>query len=178
MRSVNKDNSSEIFPLVDNNGNVIGKILRGKAHDGSKKLHPVVHLHVFNTKGELFLQKRPDWKDIQPGKWDTSCGGHIDFGETTIEALRREVLEELNITSFTPNHITNYIFESDVEREYVNVYTTLYDGIIEPSEELDGGKFWSIGDIMDYIGKNVFTMNFEKEFMNIIYPIILKSKNP
>jgi isopentenyldiphosphate isomerase len=43
----------------------------------------VVHLHVFNSRGELYLQKRPEWKDIQPGKWDTAVGGHIDLGEST-----------------------------------------------------------------------------------------------
>lgn len=64
---MNKDNKNELFPWVDNEGNVIGHILRGEAHNGSKKLHPVVHLHVFNSQGELYLQKRPQWKDIQPG---------------------------------------------------------------------------------------------------------------
>ena len=53
-------------------------------------LHPVVHLHLFNSRGELYLQKRPEWKDIQPGRWDTAVGGHVDYGETVDEALRRE----------------------------------------------------------------------------------------
>lgn len=79
---MNKDNKKELFPIVDAAGNVLGSISRGEAHSGSKALHPVVHLHLFNSKGELFLQKRPEWKDIQPGKWDTACGGHIDYGET------------------------------------------------------------------------------------------------
>ena len=48
-----KDNNEELFPIVDEEGNTIGKIKRGKAHDGTKILHPVVHLHVFNSKGEL-----------------------------------------------------------------------------------------------------------------------------
>ena len=63
-----KDNKDEMFPLVDEQGNIIGAISRGEAHDGSKKLHPVVHLHVFNSNGDLYLQKRPAWKDIQPSK--------------------------------------------------------------------------------------------------------------
>ena len=62
------DNQLELFPVVDEQGNVIGKIRRAQAHDGTKILHPVVHLHVFNSRGELYLQKRPDWKDIQPKK--------------------------------------------------------------------------------------------------------------
>ena len=76
------DNQQEPFPIVDEKGNVIGSITRGEAHSGSKILHPVVHLHVFNSQGELYLQKRPEWKYIQPGKWDTATGGHICYGET------------------------------------------------------------------------------------------------
>ena len=74
-----KDNNEEMFPIVDEEGNITGAATRGECHNGSKLLHPVVHLHVFNSRGELYLQKRPDWKDIQPGKWDTAVGGHIDL---------------------------------------------------------------------------------------------------
>ena len=63
-----KDNSLEKFPIVDEEGHVLGSATRGECHSGSKLLHPVVHLHVFNSKGEVYLQRRPDWKDIQPGK--------------------------------------------------------------------------------------------------------------
>ena len=91
---MNCDNSEELFPVVDTAGNVVGKASRGECHGGSMLLHPVVHLHVFNSRGELYLQKRPAWKDIQPGRWDTAVGGHVDYGETVGEALRRE-LEQL-----------------------------------------------------------------------------------
>lgn len=161
-----QDNSNELFPVVDEEGNVVGKISRGEAHDGSKTLHPVVHLHLFNSKGELYLQKRPEWKDIQPGKWDTACGGHVAYGEQIAEALRREVSEELGITDFEPEFLGRYIFESSREREMVNVHKTIYDGEIVPdSAELDGGRFWSREEILANIGKNVLTPNFESEYM-------------
>ena len=104
------DNQQEIFPIVDKNGNEIGSATRGECHSGSKLLHPVVHLHVFNSAGEIYLQRRPEWKDIQPGKWDTAVGGHIDYGETPDEALRREVREELGITSFVPEFVDKYVY--------------------------------------------------------------------
>ena len=168
-----RDNANELFPLVDNNGNVIGKILRGEAHNGSKKLHPVVHLHVFNDVGKLYLQKRPVWKDIQPGKWDTACGGHVAYGESTLEALSREVKEELGITEYTPKFITSYVFESSVEREFVNVFYTTFDGVLHPSKaELDGGRFWSLDEIAENINNNVFTENFRHEYTNVLLPIL------
>ena len=159
-----KDNSEEMFPIVDENGNITGAATRGECHNGSKLLHPVVHLHVFNSKGELFLQKRPQWKDIQPGKWDTSVGGHVDLGESVEMALKREAREELGIENFTPQPLKYYVFESDKEKELVFSYKTIYDGAIAPSQELDGGRFWPIEDIRSSIGKKVFTPNFEREF--------------
>ena len=160
-----KDNKDEMFPLVDEQGNIIGAISRGEAHDGSKKLHPVVHLHVFNSNGDLYLQKRPAWKDIQPSKWDTACGGHIDLGEDVKTSLKREVREELGITDFTPQDMGHYIFFFFCETELVYVHKTIYDGKIQPSkDELDGGKFWSRDEILTNIGKNIFTPNFENEY--------------
>ena len=160
-----KDNSQEIFPLVDEQGQVIGKATRGECHSGSRLLHPVVHLHVFNSQGEVYLQKRPEWKDIQPGKWDTSVGGHIDYGETPEEALVREVREELGITDFVPERVGQYVFEGLREREFVYVHKTVYDGPVSPSaSELDGGRFWRIEEIRTAIGQGILTPNFESEF--------------
>ena len=160
-----QDNKAERFPIVDEEGRVIGAATRGECHNGSRLLHPVVHLHVFNSQGEIYLQKRPAWKDIQPGKWDTSVGGHLDYGETPEQALVREVREELGITDFTPEFVDKYVFESRRERELVYVHRTTYDGPIRPSaEELDGGRFWTIDEIRSALGQNLLTPNFESEF--------------
>lgn len=165
------DNKNELFPVVDMDGNTIGSILRPEAHNGSKILHPVVHLHVFNSKGELFLQHRPAWKDIQPDKWDTACGGHIDYGESVDKALQREVKEELGMTDYEPKFIKRYVFESQREKEMVNVFYTVYDGKVSPSEdELDGGRFWTINEINDNLGNGTFTPNFENEYNTILKP--------
>ena len=160
-----EDNNQELFPLVDEEGNVVGKATRGECHNGSRLLHAVVHLHVFNSKGEVYLQKRPEWKDIQPGKWDTAVGGHIDYGETPEQALIREVSEELGITDFEPERVGQYVFDSRRERELVYVNKTTYDGLITTSaEELDGGRFWTMQEIRAAIGQNILTPNFESEF--------------
>lgn len=163
-----QDNQNEMLPLVDEEGNIIGAATRGECHDGRKRpLHPVVHLHVFNSQGELYLQRRPMWKDIQPGKWDTAVGGHIDLGESVEIALRREVREELGIEDFVPETLTHYVFECARERELVFVHRTTYDGSISPGEELDGGRFWSMDEIRAQIGQGVFTPNFESEIQRL-----------
>lgn len=162
------DNQKEIFPIVDESGTVIGCATRGECHSGSKLLHPVVHMHIFNSAGDVYLQKRPEWKDIQPGKWDTAVGGHIDYGESPEEALHREVKEELGISTFRPEFLSKYVFESDIERELVYVYRCSYDGPICPSStELEGGRFWTLQEIREAIGKDVLTPNFESEFQRL-----------
>ena len=161
--------SIEYFPIVTEAGEVIGKASRKECHSGTFLLHPVVHLHVFNSKGEIYLQKRAPDKDIQPGKWDTSVGGHVDYGEETEEALRREVREELGIMEFTPVYLRTYKFISDREAEMVHSYYTVYDGNIKPDPgEISEGKFWILADIENNIGKNVFTPNFENEYETVV----------
>lgn len=160
-----RDNPDEQFPVVDEDGNILGAVSRGHAHDGSKILHPVVHLHVWNSRGELYLQHRPAWKDIQPDKWDTAVGGHVDLGESVEQALRREVSEELGITDFAAESLGHYVFESTREKELVYVHRCIYDGKIRPSkEELSGGRFWTREEIAENMGKGVFTPNFENEY--------------
>jgi isopentenyldiphosphate isomerase len=158
----------EWFPLVDESGIVIGKASRSECHGGGKRLHPVVHLHIFNRKGDWLLQKRSASKDIQPGRWDTSVGGHLNYGETVEEALRREAREELGIEFFEPVFLRSYIFESDVEREKVYAYQTVCDGPFVPDPaEVDEICFWSAEEIRKKLGMSVFTPHFEEEFLNI-----------
>lgn len=162
-----QDRQDELLPLVDENGNITGAATRGECHNGSMMMHPVVHLHVFNSKGELYLQKRPEWKDIQPGKWDTAVGGHIDLGEHVEQALFREAGEELGIEGFTPEALPQYVFRSERECEMVYPYKTVYDKDIRPSEETSGGRFWSMDEIRESIGKDILTPNFEQEFKRL-----------
>lgn len=161
------ESPQELLPLVDPAGNVIGKATRTECHNGSMLLHPVVHLHVFNEKGELYLQKRPMWKDIQPGKWDTAVGGHVDFGEDIHTALLREAREELGINAEGNELVQMYEFHSEREHELVYAHKIVYDKDIIPSEETDGGRFWTMQEIRDAIGHGILTPNFEQEFMRL-----------
>ena len=158
------DNQNELLPLVDADGNIMGKATRHECHNGSKMLHPVVHLHVFNPQGELFLQHRPKWKSIQPDRWDTAVGGHVDCGETTLQALQRETSEEIGLTSFEPTAVATYVFESPVERELVHVFKTTTKQALSPNAELDGGRYFSEDEIRQRLGTGFFTPNFEQEW--------------
>ena len=170
---MNPDNHIEIFPVVDEDGKEISAAPRTVCHDGkSMLLHPVVHLHLFNEKGELFLQKRSNNKDLLPGKWDTSVGGHFQPGESAEEALMRETEEELGLKSFSFKFIKKYIWESPQERELVYSFTCTSD--CEPvidNNEISDGRFWTLKEIKDNLKSELFTPNFVYEF-NMILKII------
>ncbi len=158
----------EMFPVVDPSGLVEGIASRQYCHSGSKVLHPVVHLHIVDRFGRLYLQKRSMKKDIQPGKWDTAVGGHVDFGETLLEALFRESSEELGLREFNPVYIESYVFESEIEKELVNVYAAVGSFTLSPDmDEVDEGRYWDIKDIEENLGKSQMTPNFEQEFIRM-----------
>ena len=143
MRS---DNGAELFPVVDEAGNVMGA---GDACPMPRRSEccciPWCTCTCSIRGASLYLQRRPVWKDIQPGRWDTAVGGHVDYGETVDDALRREVREELGVTGFVPERVAVYVFRSERERELIYVHRTVYDGEVVPSDELDGGRFWTPG---------------------------------
>ena len=155
----------EWFDIVDIEGRIIGKAPRSICHSGPGLLHPVVHLHIIDDKDRIFLQKRSLSKQIQPGKWDTSVGGHIASGEKIEDGLKREAAEELGITTFDARFLGHYKWETDIESELVFSFISRYNKVITINkDEIDEGKFWKIKKIKESLGKNLFTPNFEYEF--------------
>jgi len=157
----------EIFPLVDELGRVIGRAERSEVHKNPKLMHPVVHCLVENQARQLLLQLRSAQKDVQPGRWDTSVGGHVHFGEPVHEALIREIREEIGI-EVAPAQLTpmgRYVMRSPIETELVHSFWLRYEGPFsaDPSE-IDQLGFWSRADIERQLGTGVLTPNFEDEY--------------
>lgn len=157
--------NEEWIPLVDETGKITGQAPRSQVHNGSKLLHPVVHLHVIGKNKSLLIQKRPPTKQIQPGKWDTAVGGHISAGETLELALQKEAREEIGLTGFEAKLQRIYKWESEVEAELVYLFTTHdHKNVAVQSDEVEEIRFWTKNQIKKNIGKNIFTPNFEMEF--------------
>ena len=164
-----KTDRAEIFPVVDTDGRVTGSATRGQCHDGkSMLLHPVVHLHVVsNDKRSILLQRRSLSKDIQPGRWDTAVGGHVDYGESVDEALQREAREELGIDASEAVALCRYEWRSERERELVNVHVLAADPseltVTPDPDEVDEARFWTLVEIEEARGLGVLTPSLERE---------------
>jgi isopentenyldiphosphate isomerase/intracellular septation protein A len=155
----------ECFDRVDPEGNVLGQAPRSVCHSRPGLLHPVVHLHVLNSQERIFLQKRSLTKQIQPGKWDTAVGGHVQSGEAIESALIREAEEELGLSGFKALGLARYIWESAVESELVYMFVARTDQPLRLNlQEMDEGRFWKIEEIQSALGKDILTPNFEIEF--------------
>ncbi len=160
--------AGEMLPVIRENGVVYARASRANCHNGSMLLHPVVHLHILNRYDQLYLQKRSMKKDLLPGYWDTAVGGHVAFGEYISEALFRESGEELKFTEYNPIYLGNYVFQSEVERELVSIFAAVGNFTPHPDlDEVSEGRYWSMDEIEENIGKSVFTPNFEGEFRKI-----------
>src|SRR6267378_921608 len=88
--------AEEIFDVVDERDEVIGKKPRNEVHRLGL-MHRATHVLVFNKRGQIFLQKRSMKKDRQPGLWDSSASGHLGSGEDYDACAARELREELGL---------------------------------------------------------------------------------
>ena len=155
---------AEYFDIVDDKNRVIGRATRKECHGNPSLMHRVVHVIVLNSSGEIFLQKRSDNKDIQPGKWDTSVGGHVDSGEHYIDAAYREAQEELGIELGEIPLLYEYIQTNEIETEWVRTFGSVHDGPFRLNPgEISDGRFWRFDEI-DGSDGNIFTPNFLDEY--------------
>jgi len=168
------DKDNELLDLVDDRNRVVGQVLRRKVHGDPSLQHRAVHVFVSNTGGDLFLQKRSVRKHIQPGKWDTSVGGHVEAGQSYEEAATKEAAEELGIEpkdSFPLRFNHEYVWKSAVETEHIRTYLLDFEGPFKlQREEVEEGRFWSVRELIAAVGTGILTPNLEKELhlLNIL----------
>ncbi|NTU74399.1 NUDIX domain-containing protein [Candidatus Roizmanbacteria bacterium] len=91
------DPQDELFPIVDEEDNVIGSITRREAHRSPHLIHRASAVLIYNQKGEMLIQKRSMTKDTFPGCWAYSVGGHVGYGENYLEVAVRETKEEIGV---------------------------------------------------------------------------------
>jgi isopentenyl-diphosphate delta-isomerase type 1 len=148
--------SQELLDIVDIDDRVIGVKTRGEIHAESL-MHRSVHILVFNSQGELFIQKRSMGKDENPGLWDTSAAGHVDSGETYQACAIRELDEELGIRSgvVVPEYLFHIAPSKFNGMEHSDIYRCVFDGeLFLQEEEIDEGKWLSKSDMDSLVKGN------------------------
>lgn len=130
--------SNEFFDILDENGNLTGKIkLREEVHrDGD--WHRAVHIWIINNNGDILLQRRCATKDSNPNMLDISCAGHLSAGDNSINGAIRELKEELNI-DVTPNELffiktlkrSSKYTETFINNEFDDMYVLRTDKTID-----------------------------------------------
>lgn len=161
----------ELLDVYDKLGNHAGCYPRRECHGNPALIHRVVHVVVFDRElKHILLQKRSKNKTIQPGKWDTAVGGHVNAGEELSAAACRELREELGIDSplefFFEDKIRN-----EIESEDVFVYKTVSDGPFDyQREEIDAVEFFDLRKFADPTCRcrEDFTPNLQKELALIL----------
>ena len=153
----------EIFDIVDSDDHVIGKGTRREIHSQGL-LHRSVHTLVFNSCGELFLQKRALTKDENPGLWDSFSAGHVNAGEAYVTSAHRELKEELGITAH-PAFFCKFQASPETLWEHVSAFTCVSDDkiVIDPGE-ISEGRFYSLAQIKTILQNDAsrFTSTFIK----------------
>ncbi|MEJ2183220.1 MAG: NUDIX domain-containing protein [Nitrospirota bacterium] len=154
MRTPGEYEGEEFLEIVDEQGNVLGTAPREEIHGNPELLHRVVHVLVFNRTGELLLQKRSLRKDVAPGQWDTSVGGHVEPGEDVYDAARREMREELGADCPELEYLYSYIHANPYESELVYTFACTFDGAITFNrDEIQEIRTWKIGDILEAVDR-------------------------
>ena len=113
-----QDAPTDFLPLVNEQGNIVGRALHCQIHNGNKVLHPAVHLIVINTNKETV------------GKY---CW-HVAFGETAEKTLKRKI-SDITSGSIKPKFKKQYIREDKNEKELVYVFTAVSDAEFLPSPD-------------------------------------------
>jgi len=133
----------EIFDVVNERDEVIGQQTRSEVHRLGL-MHRAVHVLVFNSRGQVFLQKRSMSKDRQPGLWDSSASGHLDSGEAYDDCAVRELGEEIGLfLDAPPRRLFKLPASIETDQEHVWIYQCQAEGPFQlhPEEIERGGWF-------------------------------------
>lgn len=149
----------KLIDVLSEDGVLTGKKASKKEIHEKGWWHQTAHVWIYNSRGEILLQKRSMAKDSYPGLWDISVGGHVDAGETPLQAALRETSEEVGIVAKEKDlekigvrKSAKGLSEKNYKNnEFQNVYLCKFDGQTSDleirQEEVDEVKFISLDDL-------------------------------
>lgn len=144
--------------LVDENDNAVGTMEKMEAHHRGV-LHRAFSILLFNTRGEILLQKRAGSKYHSAGLWTNTCCSHPRPGESIQMATRRRLKFEMGIDLETV-FAYKFIYKAPlglnlVEHELDHVYTGTFDGVPDINrEEVEDWKYVSLQELKTDMRRN------------------------
>ncbi len=124
--------------FVNDKDEIIGSGTKEEAWENGN-IHRIVRIFIFNSQGEMLIQKRADSVILFPGLWDHAVGGHVDEGENYIDAAKREAREELGIADIKLEEIKKYFAdetgEGKLKRRFNTLYRATYEGPVSLNKE-------------------------------------------
>jgi isopentenyldiphosphate isomerase len=149
--------AEEIVVIVDARNRIIGAAPRREMR-AQRLTHRSTYILVFNSRGELYVQKRTMTKDIFPGYYDTAAGGVVLAGESYAEGAARELAEEMGIRDIPLRWLFEFYFVDAHTRVWGGVFSCVYDGeIVLQEDEVESGTFLPISDILRLAQTESFT---------------------
>ena len=147
----------EIVLIVDTNNKETGSAPRHKMRTRGLP-HRACYILVFNSRGELFVQKRTMSKDIYPGYYDVAAGGVVLAGESYDESARRELQEELGIPDAALTSHFTFFHDEGKNKVWGRIYSCTHDGELTlQAEEIESGFFADPKDVLALSEKEPFT---------------------
>lgn len=178
LMAVGKMLGLEFVEILDEKGQITGKIVDKEIAHDQKLLHNGVVILIGNDKGQVLLQKRSSQKRFEPNKWEM-CGGHVHAYETLETAARREVFEELGL-EIKENELIplEYMQEKDSSHifnfYYINCNKTEGDFSIQ-QEELTEVKWFDVDEIVNMVRSNDKSIVFSKNRVNLLKTVTIKT---
>lgn len=160
----------EIWDLYDKDRNKTGEtMVRGKpVREG--RYHLVVHICIFNAKGELLVQHRQPFKHGWPDMWDLTVGGSAIQGETSQSAAEREVYEEigytLSLSSARPSLTVH--FDAGFDDIYLLNREVDLSRLSLQTEEVKEVKWAALSDVLSMIGEGTF-VPYHKSLIELLF---------
>lgn len=155
--------------FVDKNDNVIGSGTGAEAREEGI-IYRIIRILLFNSRGELLIQKRSE-NVPSPEKWDQSVGGHVDEGESYLEAAERELEEELGVKDLPLQEITKFYTENidgaKTMKRFNTLYLGNYDGEVKLNPEETSEVRWiTLDELAAWMKEKPqdFTRGFIKAF--------------
>lgn len=140
----------ELFAVVDGQDRPKAALPRSQVH-ANNLLHRAVHILIFNSSGEVFLQLRSRGKDRNPFAWDSGAAGHVNAAEEYDQTAAREVQEELGI-KIPLERVAKLAASEQTGHEFIFLYRGIYDGEFQLNRsEIEAGRFFPPAIVDDWI---------------------------